>query len=547
MEWWTDFNPLGTLLPPGPQEFLDQGHLITNASYWPLYYTVGSAAGFPEGLPPRPDLCSWYQTWEVNEFSGALNAPAVNCETEHFLPPKVIAADEPRNLGAKLFIFTDTPDAETENEIAAGVAPRLRIVAQKTWESPLLTTSYPEFVPIMEAVGHAPGYPIPPPTEVGFWAQQNASATDPAVLDVLEDTGGSLYLLINYLADYGPPGGAPPTSTFARDVTREANRRGIPVNAWIILPVEHGTFAHEHNADLVREAIESLPVWAAAEGLVFREVTLDLEFPVGNQAVFDAFFAGDPTALSGLMNSNIDPVHQCQAITTYRDAISWAHVRGIRVAGSPAPFFLDDLADGNIALQDALDGVAFPPLGYDALYLQAYRTYSNPGPGYVAQFFRDMQSEFGASGQVSLGDTQQGPPYDVLDNLVNDVRMLAGMGASRIPIFELGGTVSRFGTAGLRAIIEAARDPMSVAELAVAGTEQPYDRQQREFFQQLDQVAVAETTAVTAPPGAPDGPNSYPDGCGDPYALPEPSPGLAWLGAIPLLAGLRRRRSSQAS
>ena len=134
-------------------------------------------------------------------------------------------------------------------------------------------------------------YP-PTQTEVGFWAQQNASASNPAVLDVLQDTGGSLYLLINYLADYGPPGGPPPTSSFARDVTLEANRRGIPVNAWIILPVEDGTFAHEHNADLVQEAVESLPGWAAEHGLVFREITLDLEFPVGNQAAFDAFFAG---------------------------------------------------------------------------------------------------------------------------------------------------------------------------------------------------------------------------------------------------------------
>ncbi|HSW11980.1 MAG TPA: family 20 glycosylhydrolase [Solimonas sp.] len=161
VEWWTDFNPIGDLLPPPPQEFLDRGHWITNASYWPLYYTVGAAAGFPEGLPPRPDLCSMYEGWEVNRFIGALNAPAVLCQTAHVLPVKTVDANEPRNLGAKLFVWNDTPDAETQDEIAAGIAPRLRIVAQKTWESPLLAPSYAGFEMIGEAVGHAPGYTQP--------------------------------------------------------------------------------------------------------------------------------------------------------------------------------------------------------------------------------------------------------------------------------------------------------------------------------------------------------------------------------------------------
>ena len=157
---------------------------------------------------------------------------------------------------------------------------------------------------------------------------------------------------------------------------------------------------------------------------------------------------------------------------------------------------------------------------------------------------RDMQAEFGATGQVSLGDTQQGPPYDVLENLVDDVRMLAGMGATRIPIFELGGTADRFGPEGLRAIVEAAREPMTGAELAASSAEQPYDAQHRETFRQLDAAAVEATNAATAPPGPPDGPNAYPAGCGDPQAVPLPEPGAGgvWLAALPLLAWLHGRR-----
>ncbi|MDP9142136.1 MAG: beta-N-acetylhexosaminidase [Pseudomonadota bacterium] len=160
VDWWTDFNPIGDLFPPAPQEFLDRGHRISNASYWPLYYTVGRAAGFPEGLPPRPDLCSMYESWDVNEFSGAVNAPAILCQTVHALPVKTVAADESRNLGAKIFVFTDEPDAETEAEIAVGISPRLRILAQKTWQSPPLTPRYAAFDEIAGRIGRAPGFAV---------------------------------------------------------------------------------------------------------------------------------------------------------------------------------------------------------------------------------------------------------------------------------------------------------------------------------------------------------------------------------------------------
>jgi hexosaminidase len=158
VEWWTDFNPLGNLTPPNAQQLLDQGYTISNASYWPLYYTVGAAAGFPPGLPPRPDLCSFYQGWSVNMFVGPLNLPAVACNTVHVLPPTMIAEDEPRNLGSKILEWNDGADAETQDQIAQGIAPRLRILAQKTWNSPLLVQRYEDFQTVMDAVGHAPGY-----------------------------------------------------------------------------------------------------------------------------------------------------------------------------------------------------------------------------------------------------------------------------------------------------------------------------------------------------------------------------------------------------
>ena len=131
----------------------------------------------------------------------------------------------------------------------------------------------------------------------------------------------------------------------------------------------------------------------------------------------------------------------------------------------------------------------------------------------------------------------------MIENLIADVRMLAGLGARAIPIFELSGTVDRWGAEGVRAIVEAAREPMSEAELA-AIQERPIDVQTRETFRSWTPPRCGDERRHGAA-GRARRPNAYPDGCGDMHALPEPA-GLALLVALPLLAWLagRRRRSS---
>lgn len=151
VEWWTNFSPLGDLvLIPSPQTLLDRGHSILNASWFPTYYVVGGAAGFPEGLPPRVDMRPAYESWDVHQFYGPLDTGPTQTV------PATVAEDEPRNLGAKLHVWCDGPDAETEDEIAAGIAPRLRVIAQKTWHTPLLTPAYADFETIMATVGGPP-------------------------------------------------------------------------------------------------------------------------------------------------------------------------------------------------------------------------------------------------------------------------------------------------------------------------------------------------------------------------------------------------------
>jgi hexosaminidase len=138
VEWWTDVSPIGDLLAPRPQELLDQGHRILNAGWWPTYYVSGSTEA---SVPPRPNPADAYAKWKVSDFYGVLFANATLQ-----LPPQRVAADEPRNLGATLHVWNDNPEAETEAQIATGIRPRLRVLAQKTWDSPEFTRDYATFL-----------------------------------------------------------------------------------------------------------------------------------------------------------------------------------------------------------------------------------------------------------------------------------------------------------------------------------------------------------------------------------------------------------------
>lgn len=151
-EWWIDASPLSDLHPPTPQELLDAGHKIVNAGWFPTY-VVNGVGGSP--LPIRPNLQTAYEQWQVNRFYGLLVADA-NLQK----PPDTVAPDEPGNLGSIVHLWNDNPTLTTEKQDSTSIAPVLRIVAQKTWDSPPLTSAYADFTPIADRLGHAPGYDI---------------------------------------------------------------------------------------------------------------------------------------------------------------------------------------------------------------------------------------------------------------------------------------------------------------------------------------------------------------------------------------------------
>ncbi|WP_394846519.1 family 20 glycosylhydrolase [Pendulispora brunnea] len=114
-----------------PQQLIDTGHDVNNSSWTPTYYVLDGA---------KPDLTYGYERWTPNIF-----------ERENTVSPA-----EPHNLGSKVHVWCDNPNAETQEHIRDGIRPALRVLAQQTWGSPKPVSSYNGFQTLMDTVGSAP-------------------------------------------------------------------------------------------------------------------------------------------------------------------------------------------------------------------------------------------------------------------------------------------------------------------------------------------------------------------------------------------------------
>jgi hexosaminidase len=120
-----------------PQEIVDLNLSIMNGNADHLYYVLGN------NWRARPD--NIYHSFEHHIFHG----------------PVTIDIHHPCNLGAKLHVWCDNPNQETEEQIAQGITCSLRSLAQKNWGSRKLVQEYERFLPIIVHIGHAPGFTGP--------------------------------------------------------------------------------------------------------------------------------------------------------------------------------------------------------------------------------------------------------------------------------------------------------------------------------------------------------------------------------------------------
>ena len=103
------------------------------------------AGGPLSEVHPSPKVA--YETWQVNLFGGlAINSPIPAN------PLQPVPASTRRVLGSELHGWNDVPFAETPAEISRGIAPRLRVLAQKTWDTRPPAGGYAGFLRVWHRV-----------------------------------------------------------------------------------------------------------------------------------------------------------------------------------------------------------------------------------------------------------------------------------------------------------------------------------------------------------------------------------------------------------
>ena len=148
VEYWMNYGLT-------PQQLLDRGNTVANESWDPTYYVLGG---------DKPDGRWAYETWRPDLFQGSstINAPT-------------------RNLGSNLHVWCDNPNAETEDQIAGGIRYPLWVLSQQLWGSPKPVATYAAFTPIVDGLGHAPGWSAATPAgDLALNRPVTASSTETA-------------------------------------------------------------------------------------------------------------------------------------------------------------------------------------------------------------------------------------------------------------------------------------------------------------------------------------------------------------------------------
>lgn len=376
-------------------------------------------------------------------------------------------------------------------------------------------------------------------TTVGFWAGEAVPGTDwdspdtywkrrdthfytPRLWRVLRRNRVPLYFNLRYRRDFGPVPAGMPRRHDALRIIRTANRLGVPVWGWVLIPYTDGYWAWEGAAGEQFKAVKALVHWAREKRVRLQGLALDpeprLRTPFESTAAIMGGSGGG--AFSSVFGPTINPAAQCAAWRGYARIPRWAARHYVKVSAAPMPSALDDVGDGSLALQDAANFI-LPNAPWDELFFQAYRSvftyYSghDPGPGIVSSYFHSAQREYGSVGQVSLGSSGRGP-YRRFSSLLGDVRLAATLGAREVPIYSLERTLRAYG--GPRSVTRLARAAQHpFAGPAATRSTAPTARANvlRAAVRRADRAATAGTRAITAGRGASLPPNHWPNGCGD--------------------------------
>lgn len=155
----------------------------------------------------------------------------------------------------------------------------------------------------------------------------------------------------------------------------EANKSGIDARAWILLDYPDGYWPNEDNADKFYTQAVSFMDWVESENIPVEWLVVDLEMSWQKTQILSEA-KGDFTKILDLISSNINSEKYNLSKQKYQELVETARSRGFKVMCVTYPQVLDDIADGDDTIQDALD-IPVTGIDWDEVSFMVYRTVFN--------------------------------------------------------------------------------------------------------------------------------------------------------------------------
>jgi hypothetical protein len=217
------------------------------------------------------------------------------------------------------------------------------------------------------------------------------------------------------------------------EVVRNLNRAGIPVIAWLLLPMEEGYWFNLRNSPQAIRQYEQFRDWTRANSLEWAGVGLDIEPDI--QEAFELMkrnWRNWPRYLGRLFARR----EWKRGMTAYRELVSQIHADGYRVDSYQMSMIADERLAGSTLIQRLLGLV---DVQVDREVLMLYTSFERPhGAGVLASYASAARS-IGVGSTGGGVDVEFGGPAPLSwDELARDLR-LAYYFCDDIHIFSLEG------------------------------------------------------------------------------------------------------------
>jgi hypothetical protein len=225
-------------------------------------------------------------------------------------------------------------------------------------------------------------------------------------------------------------------------VVRRLNAAGIPLTAWLLLPLDEGYWFNANNAPLAAARYDAFHAWSAEHGLVWAGVGIDVE---PDTREIQHLLGGPrgprwPLALT-LLRRIVDDRARARAATQYARLVARARADGYPVHSYELPFLEDERAVGGSLLYRILGLV---DVGADRAIPMLYTSFmGSRGVGFLWSYGRGKEAIIVGStgGGVKLGGLDQERPLD-WEEFARDLRLASRL-AGDVGVFSLEGCVRR--------------------------------------------------------------------------------------------------------